>query len=60
MSHKEIIVALSHIKFMWGWILTNFTIGLLGLKVGGDEARGVKVRDVSAILTGVCSWTVIC
>ena len=49
-------MALSHIKFMG--ILTNFTIGPLGLKVGGGKAYEVKVRDASVVLTGRCSCTV--
>ena len=51
------MVALSHIKFIG--ILTNCTIGLLVLKMGGGEAREVKMRDTSAILTGICSFKVI-
>ena len=55
-SHKEITVALTHIKFMG--VLTNCTIGPLGLKVGGGEACELKVRDASVVLTGRCSCTV--
>ena len=58
MSHKEIIVALSYINFME--VLKNFMIRPLGLKLGGGEARKVKVSDASTILTGRCSCTVIC
>ena len=52
------MVSLSHMKFMG--ILKIFTIIPLGLKVGGGEARRVKVKDASAIFTGRCSCTVIC
>ena len=41
-------------------LLKNCSSGPVGLKVGGGEARKVKVRDASAILTGRCSCTVIC
>ena len=51
------MVALSHIKFIG--ILTNCKIGSLVFKTGGGEAREVKMRDTSAILTGICSFRVI-
>ena len=51
------MVALSHIKFIG--ILTNCKIGSLVFKTGGGEAREVKMRDTSAILTGICSFKVI-
>ena len=35
----------------WWWVM---------VKLGDGEACKVKVRDVSAILTGTCSCTVIC
>ena len=41
-------------------LLTNYVIGPLGLKVGVGEVREVKVREVSEMLTGRCSCTVIC
>ena len=34
-------------------------MGPLGLKLGGGEARKVKAREASAILTGRYSFTVI-
>ena len=51
------MVTLSHIKCIG--LLTNFTIGPLGLKVGGEEARKSKVRDASVIftVTGSCKVT---
>ena len=42
------MVALIHIKFMG--LLKNFTIKMLGLKVGCGEACKLKVRYESAIL----------
>ena len=52
------MVSLSHIKFMG--IITNCTIGLLGSKVVVWEAREVKVRDASDILTGRCYFKIFC
>ena len=52
------MVDLIHIKFIG--LLSNCTIGPLGLKVGGEEVHKVKVRDASEILTGKCSFKVIC
>ena len=43
---------LSHIEFMG--MLTNFTIGKLGLEVGYGEVREVKLRNASEFLTGRC------
>ena len=50
-------MALCHINFMR--ILMNFIIGSLSLKVVGGEAREVKVKGVSAVLTRICSCAVI-
>ena len=50
--------ALFYIPFMG--VLTNCTIRPLGLKVKQGGVREVKVRDASAIFTGIYSYTVIC
>ena len=52
------MATLSHIIFKG--LLTNCMIGPLGFKVGGGEARELKVRDATAILNKICSCTVIC